>query len=374
MSNLDHILLYVFLYSSCIVADILTRNSKKSNNWIRFIYLPLIVSYIVTEGLRYGRGVDYFGYGPTYLRGVSTEQPIFDLINKLIRSIDISTDLPYGICFIAYATIFILCLLFLYKGYKYSTKYFLLFACLATLYMTEWTIRQGVSMSLFLPAIYFLSREKFVFSFCFAALAVFTHYGNIISVVLLYMCFFVANKKPFPIIISIPLFLLFQSFFELALPYIEAKISLLDISFLKGNFQSYINNATSNFGENAIKEEWERGTYQQVITTSFYIGLMIIGYYYHKINKLNVYIYNAFIIGILVVEPFHQMGNITRVFLLLSILWFIPLSLAVFKWSILKKEWINRIAMGVIVLYLLLYYGRYVFLNPTATYVWNITH
>lgn len=371
MSHIDHILLYLLLYSSLIFADFSSRQ-KSQKRYLYFIYLIPIVLYIIVEGSRYGRGVDYFGYGPNYKYGIKTEQPVFDLLNDFIRIFDLSTSLPYGICFHVYAAIFIFGLFKLYTEYKSNSKNFLLFGCFATLYITEWTIRQGVSLSFFLPAIFFLDKKEYKWCLFFTLLAVLTHYGNIISIIILFLSYIFLNNKPLPIKITIPLYIFFTLFFEKLLPFISDKIALLNLSSLGGNFQGYIDNASTSFGTDAVQKEWQRGTLQQILTTTFYCGLLIVGYYHHKINNLKVYIYNAFTFGILIVEPFHLIGNLTRPFLLLSVLWFIPLSLSLYYWLKIKNITLVRVSVFFIWIYLLSYFGRYIFLNPSATYVWNV--
>ena len=330
--------------------------------------------YIFTEGLRYGRGVDYFGYGPLYLHGKSTDQPVFDWLNKIILEFDMTTNglLPYGICFIVYAIIFICALFVLYRLFKYNTKGFLLLGCLATLYMTEWTIRQGVSMSLFLPAIYFLEKPKNKFAILFILLSVLVHFGNLVSITVLVSCFFLAHKRPFSIAVTIPLYLFIQFSVDMFYPILEKYIVMINISSIGGNFQSYIDHASMNFGVDGLQEEWSRSGLTQFLTTSFYCGLIVVGYYVHKIKTFGVYIYNTFVIGIIVVEPFHLLGNVTRVFLLDSILWFVPLSIALYNYKQIKDHKLVKCAFVLIFIYIISYWGRYVLLNPDTKYVWNI--
>ena len=373
MSSIDHIFLYLLLYASLIFVDKLTRQ-RICPKYINFFYLLPIALYIIVEGGRYGRGVDYFGYGPTYKFGRETQQPVFDFLNEVIRTVDMSTSLPYGICFHVYAIIFIFALFKLYSEYKFDTKFFLLFGCLATLYMTEWTIRQGVSMAFFLPGLYYLEKKKYAISFVFALLSVFTHYGNAVSIFIIYSCYALLANKPLPIKLTIPLYLIFMLFFSRFLSFIGDKMALLDLSFLGGNFQGYVYNSEKNFGEDSVVEEWQRGAIQQILTTCFYCGIIVVGYYHHKILANKVYLYNAFVLGILVVEPFHQIGSITRVFLLASVLWFIPLSLSFYNWRQIKNIRMVRISAYAVWIYIILYWGRYVFLNPSATYVWNIEY
>lgn len=374
MSSIEHILLYVTLYSLCMLTDV--SNRRKDNQMAGIATILMAFVYVFTEGLRYGRGVDYFGYGLTYLIGVSTDQPVFDWLNKIILEFDLTTNgtLPYGLCFVAYAVIFISALLVLYQLFKYNTKGFLLLGCLATLYMTEWTIRQGVSMSMFLPAIYYLEKRKYNLVALFSLLSAFTHFGNSVSIIVLFLCFIFLNKRPFPIIATIPLYLFVQFSIELFYPLLEKYIVMIDLSSLGGNFQGYIDNSNRYFGENGVQEEWTRSGLTQFLTTSFYCGLIVVGYYVHKLKAYGVYIYNTFVIGIIVVEPFHLLGNVTRVFLLDSIFWFVPLSLALYNYNQIKEIKLVKVSFTLIFIYIISYWGRYVFQNPDAKYVWNLYH
>ena len=372
MSGIDHILLYLLLYASCFVVDYSYRNNQY--RIAKIAAIVVVVVYVFTEGFRYGRGVDWFGYGPLYINSWETEQPVFDALNSLLLSVDISTRdvLPYGMCFVGYAVIFISALQILYRGFVRDTKCFLLFGCLATLYMTEWTIRQGVSMSFFLPAILFLENKKYAYAVAAILLSVFTHFGNSASVAIVVTCFLLFNKKPFPIQWTIPLYLILQFSVDNLYPYLEKYIVLLDLSSLGGNFQSYIDHASMNFSADATMDEWKRGLFTQVLTTSFYIGLFIIGYFYHLKDAKWVFVYNAFVIGITIVEPFHLLGNVTRVFLMDSILWFIPLSLAMCDKRLLHMNLLLKISYTLVFVYIVMYWGRFVFMNSSAKFVWDV--
>lgn len=372
MSIIEHILLYGLLYLLCVIVDCCYRNKSYKSAQLAAIAMSIV--YVFVEGFRYGRGVDWFGYGHLYIYEFKTEQPVFDVLNSLVLSIDVSDSniLPYGICFIVYAIIFITGLQILYNGFKKDTKCFLLLGCMATLYMTEWTIRQGVSMSFFIPAILFLQQRKYKFAAVFILLAVFTHFGNSVSIAVVIICFLFFNKKPFPILLTIPLYLIVQFSVDKFYPLLEKYIVLLNLSSLGGNFQSYIDHASMNFSSDATMDEWKRGVLTQFLTTSFYIGLFVIGYFHHLKKEEWVFVYNTFVIGIIIVEPFHLLGNVTRVFLMDSILWFIPLSLALFDGrSQCKNLWV-KISYALVCIYIISYWGRFVFMNPDAKYVWNV--
>ena len=250
----------------------------------------------------------------------------------------------------------------------------MLFACLSTLYITEWTIRQGVSFSFFLPALFCLSNKKIIPFTVLCLIVLLIHYGNFILIVVVACSYFLFNKKPVPITISVPAVLLsmYVLNYGVILSYVERYISSLDLSALGGNFQGYVDNSAMWFSEDAMNEEWTRGVFAQALTCLFYIGLFIIGFYYHSKKSSYVYIYNSLVLGVILKETFHYIGSLARVFEPISCLWFVPLSLFLYDRKIMKKSKICSVALYLVFMYLILYYGRYVFLNPTAKYVWDL--
>lgn len=379
MSSVEHILLYLFLYCCLILCDSAyrTTNTEKRKKATLLFTLLSVAAYVAVEGFRYGRGVDYFGYGPLYMHCFerSIDQPGFEFIMKTIKTFDLSSTLPYGICFHGYALIFIVCLFVFYKNFHEKTKYFLFFACLATLYMTEWTIRQGVSMSLFLPGIYFLQRKKYAYTALFVLMSLSVHYGNAVAIAIVIACFLVLNKKPLPALVTVPLFIVLQSVFQMVMPYIETYIAMLDLSALGGNFQGYIDNYDNLMGAGAmerVESDWTRSRFASLTTNLYYCSLLITGYIVHKKYSQNVFLYNSFVICILVVEPFRLLANFTRPFLLGSILWFVPFSIATYYYKEISRNKLFKITYCLVIAYLVMYYGRYVFLNPEAKYVWDV--
>lgn len=388
MSNLDHIILYCLLYSLAIWYDRLYHLSLTCKNlYIKQSYpYPIIaillsIIFLITEGLRYGRGVDQIGnYGPFYLHCMSPNlwvqdmEQMFIWLNQIVLSFDFTINtFPFGLIFIVYAAIFWICLWYLYKDYKSRTKYFLLFAILATNYITEWTIRQGVSFSFILLALHYLLNNNKKWFFFYSLIAFGIHHGNILIIFVLLGCFILLNKKPFSWKITVPLFILLECTMQISIfiDVIQKFLNLFDLSILGGNFQNYINNnAFENEAE--ISMEWKRGWITQFITVFFYSSLLILGNYACKIYKDNTFIYNAFVIGIIIFEPFRLAGTVSRLFICLSILWFIPLSLSFNCKNIFKDYLVTKIAKCIVIIYLILYWGRYVFMNPQANYIWNL--
>lgn len=388
MSGLDHIFLYCLMFALAIVYDKQYRLTLyKSSTSIRPNILPLIsdslaIVFIITEGLRYGRGVDQIGnYGPLYLHCMSPNlinhdmEQLFILLNQTIYKIDITRDfLPFGIIFIIYAAIFWFCLWHLYRNYSKISKCFLLFAIFATNYITEWTIRQGVSYSFILLGLHFLHRKRWKSVIICVILSFGIHHGNIISILLIGCCYTFLYKKPLSWKISVPVFVVLELFIQSTsvVNIVQNVLSHVDLTGFSGGYSSYVDNNVFE-RETSLAADWERGALTQILTILFYSALLVFGNLTCKINSKVIFIYNVFVIGILLYEPFRLSGTFSRLFLSASTLWFIPISIGLYHYKdMLSKFKISRVCFLLIIFYLLLYNGRYVFLNPDAKYVWNL--
>ena len=113
MSGVDHILLYSTMLLLAYVYDMQCRAinniqyfRRKDNSAVTLFLLGTI--FVITEGLRYGRGGDQVGnYGPFYLHCLNAKawgqqfETLFVWINQLVYKIDPFRDaLPFGIIFI----------------------------------------------------------------------------------------------------------------------------------------------------------------------------------------------------------------------------------------------------------------------------------
>lgn len=387
ISGVDHILLYCIMLLLAYIYDrqyryVLSNHYdhrvKQSLPVIAF-FLGLV--FVFTEGLRYGRGVDQLGnYGPNYLKYTTSPELcehvewLFVLINKLVYYVDFTVDvLPFGLIFVAFAAIFWISLCIFYRNYKKNTSCFLILAILATNYITEWTIRQGVSFSFILLGLYFIDKLHWKsVALCFVA-AFSIHHGNAVAVLLLLACFFFLNKKPLNWKITIPLFIVLEYTMQVSvfLELVNNIFSNINLTSLGGNFQGYIDN--DSFEKEAeLMAEWKRGAGTQLITVLFYVSIFYVGYCYHYRYSKDTFIYNAFVIGIMIYEPFRLSGSVIRLFLPAISLWFVPVSLALAKYKDFRVNKYFKLSMLIIFVYLISYYGRYIFFNPEANYVWNI--
>lgn len=391
MSNLDHLLLYSFIVLFAILYDYIYRHSLKhtyntNKFFLEIILFILTILFVCTEGLRYGRGVDQLGsYGPLYLQCMnnnnayaldSDSQFLFVWINKAVYYLDFTRDsLPFGSIFIVYALIFWFCLWRFYKDFRSESKCFLLFAILATNYITEWTIRQGVSFSFILLAFTCLDKKKWKSLALCLVVSVFIHVGNVFTIFVLGICYLFVKKTPITWRITIPLFIILEYTVQAANinGFMQNLITSTGLN-VSGDehFSGYLNSDYTD-REVDFASDWKRGAFQQLITVAFYSALIFVGYFVPRTKGNVIYIYNAFVIGIMLFEPFRLGGTFARFFLGASVLWFVPLSVSLYyKNSIVKyKTWYN-IALYIIICYLVMYYGRYIFLNPDANYVWNL--
>lgn len=387
MSGLDHILLYCLMLFLAYFYDRLSKENSKFPQYNRNGISPLILFllgavFVVTEGLRYGRGVDQCGnYGPFYLHCMNAKawfqdfETLFIWINQFVYNIDPFRDvLKFGSIFVVYAIIFFVCLYAYYKDKKKETTLFLAIAILATNYITEWTIRQGVSFSFILLGLHYLEQGKWKLMVGAMFVAFCIHHGNILAIVLPVLFYYFLNDKVIPWKITVPLFIVLEYTMQVSVfqNFIQSISGYLDLSSLGGNWGWYIqDNALAHEAEAA--EDWTRGTFTQLMTVVFYSSLLILGAEACKQKIKTTYIYNAFVIGIMIFEPFRLAGSITRMFNVLSCLWFIPLAYALFnsKQLIKSSKFVRWSFVGV-ALYIVSYYGRYIFMNTEANYVWNL--
>ena len=387
ISGVDHILLYcimlllAYIYDrQCRVISNIQFSCSKDTSAVTLFLLGTI--FVITEGLRYGRGVDQCGnYGPFYLHCMNAKawfqefETLFVWVNQVVYNIDPFRDaLPFGVIFIVYALIFFICLYTYYKDKKKETKLFLVIAILATNYITEWTIRQGVSFSFILLGLHYLEQKRWKWMLGAMIIAYGIHHGNILAIVLPIVFYYFLNDKVIPWKISVPLFSVLEYTMQVSVfqNFSQAISGYLDLSSLGGNFGGYMqDNALEHEAEAA--EEWTRGTMTQLLTVLFYSSLLLVGAEVCKKKNKVTYIYNAFVVGIMIFEPFRLAGSITRMFVALSCLWFIPLAYALFNYKQLNLscKFVKWAFVGVAV-YIISYYGRYIFMNTEANYVWNL--
>lgn len=385
MSSFDHIILYCLLYLTAEEYG----NYKKYN--VKYLKILFVLFYVIIEGLRYGRGNDQnYVYGPEYLRCLSGSvlrenmEPIYMLILRSVRTFDPFIDVfVFGSIFIVYAFIFIFCLLKLHSGFRQYTTHFLLFALLATLYITEWPIRTGVGFSFMLPAIFYLTQcdlsrwksdANFWMAILFLAIPPFIHKGDTLGCVLILVFFLFCNRNIISWKVSLPLLLVLEltSTATGLMNTLFNYLSVIDVSNgIDDKFQHYLDVSTF---EKEIDDSLngERSAFTQILAIGYYSSMIIVGYIVTTFKRHSIWIYNLFVCSMLIAEPFRLLGSVIRMFTPTSVLWFIPMSIAAYYYKEFKANKIFFCCYWFFIAYLAMYYGRFVFFNPEAQYVWSV--
>lgn len=391
LSSFYHIFLYVIMLAMAFMVDynyrhggqVITvgdnKEKRKFSGIVWFFIIGMSLIYVFTEGLRYGRGVDQLGnYGPYYIMANSSPylfdfEPLFTWLNKTLNSIDpLLYVLPFGSIFFVYAIFFIISLVCLYSIFKDCSKYFLVFAILATLSFQEGFIRQALSASLIFIAIYFYEKSKWKVAIVFLIASLLIHKGNILFIGILVLCKFLLKNKCINWKLSIPIFLLFEFIVQLdtVFNFIQDIAPYLNLSD-DDSMTHYITDTDYIEHEMEAASEWKRGTFTQLITVSFYMSSYYVCSYIDKRYKKYNYLFNTFIICSLIFEPFRLYGTLSRAFYAGALLWFIPLSISFYEWK-RSNSYIFKLSVIIMLLYVITYWGRFIFLNPDAKYVWDL--
>lgn len=373
MSGIDHIFFYIVLYVLFYKYDtyINTYHPK-----IDSLKKYCIFTFVFIEGLRYGRGRDYFHYGVDYLNCLKNSEgsSVFLYLQQIIFNFDFTKDyMPYGSFFIVLSIVFIVCYFKFGELFKGESVGFYLLGILATQYIFEWTIRQGLSFALILLSFYYIFNSRKYISLIFLLLGLSIHLGNVLFISSLLVAYFLLNKKPIPLKMSLPILLLGSFIADVTkiMPFIQNIVSNLDIGFLGDYYAHYAEENDKWFSAESTMKDMQRSLITTIITTIFYASTIIIGYYNHKEFRKWTFVYNIYVIVLLLYVPFYTIEIISRLLLPTTVLWFIPTSLSLYNIPFKSSPLVLRVSYISLFVYLMAYYGRFVFLNRFGTYVWN---
>ncbi|MDM8234660.1 EpsG family protein [Phocaeicola barnesiae] len=339
-------------------------------------YIPFIISsaliYSLVEGLRYARGTDYLWYRQRYDYPLIDEQVLFKSLNDILKTLGFNFT---GACII-YSLLFIICAyIFIYNIGKTKLKTAYLFLICATILRSECYIRQFIGISFILLSIAFFFKKKWIGVVLALAAASQTHTATLI----LFICFiFFYFFKKYIIPSKIAIIILFFVYFLSMLDYTQFLIMLIEkflpASVIPANFEGYINNADRWLGEDSFLEGSEQSTSAKMLQFIFEVSIILLSDKLLKIKsneKIQIF-YNMFIVGAILTRAFWGMEIIIRITFMLYMFWFIPAAYIFdYKKSKLFKPFKYQLLFYLIILYLVLYWGRYIFLNPNSLFVWS---
>lgn len=386
MSIIDHVFLFLFLF---IYIYIWSKYNYNINNNYKFWILALIpiLLYAFIVGTRYGWGADYIGYKERLEQAFTyeEEQVGFRWLNQAISILGFN----YVGGYIIYSLIFITSAFVLIRGYGRESKYMYAFLIPATLTFITGIIRQGVALSFLFLALYFFNKRNWIGLLISIIIGASIHSSTIITVAMV-GAIFVFIHKPISWKLTIPTYLFFTFIYDISQTAIIA--NYLQTITLQNKFQSYLENSDRWFGKDAINSIYEQSTFALLMSSLFYISVIYIGFQTlkYKPNKKVSYLYNSMTIGIILYRIVFQFEILRRFAAPLEMLYFIVLGYSIITVTNYKKDKIRiallqnnkinpmkfplrlyRIGMVFIISYLLIYWGRFVFLNPNAMFYWN---
>lgn len=378
MSQIDFILLYIFLFALFYAISQIRQGFLDRNYWQ--VMLPILLSFTLVIGLRYGWGNDYMSYKYRFEHPYHDEDPFFGSINGLLGKMGFN----YVGAFLTYALM--LCWGgFLYlKSYK-NNKYMLALFLPAIFYSATFMIRQGFATSFLFFGFYYLRKRKFLWAGLFLLLAVKTHTG-ILTVMLLPILFGIIQKwydKPLPYKIVIPVYVVIALAQDASSAWFASHMSDA-FAFLEnfGKFSSYSDRSDYWFGEEGISDIYVQSVFTKYITVAYeasVLYLSALALKYRREGRVVVF-YNTVVVGMFIMRIGFLLEIIHRIGQSIMSYYFIPLGFAMYVLRpMMKKKELKRIeckvvslSMMVIVLYLVAYFGRIIFLSPTYKFVWNI--
>lgn len=377
MSNFDHIILFSFLFWLFFQVSKIPQAKLNKDYWQ--ILSPLIISYILIIGLRYGWGNDWWGYRVSYsIPALKREgERGFAIINWLLQS----TGADYMIATVVYAIIFLFGALFFIRGYR-NNKYMLALFFPATLLFNTAMIRQAIAFAFMFVALRFLNEKNYKYAVLFGLIMLSIHGSTLMFAGVAVGFYFlqIVYKMPLPIKVTIPLYLICVLFDQAVGHYIGNNLSVfmstLDVA---DNFKGYTENADSWFGTNALNEAYKQSTLALTLNTLSDIGVFCIGYFVLSKypNKKVTYLYNTSTVGAILLRAGLQMELLHRMGQSLQLFYFIPLGYAFYVLYAAKinlgepKDSLCRISTVCFLAFTILYYSRFILMNPRGSFVWD---
>lgn len=385
MSNFEHSVLFLFLFIGFILwGKYFSSTPKKTEFWM-FALVPILIYSIIT-GSRYGWGPDYKSYKFRLENALRypEEQIGFRWINQSIKLLDIS----YVGGYIIYSLIFMTCVFVLIRSYNRVSTYMYYFVIPATLIFVTSAIRQGLALSFVFLGLYFLNKKKWIGVILCILVGSSIHSSILITVAIIAAVYFFI-KKPINWKISIPLYFFFTFLFNpSSIGFISIYIS--KYVSLNNSLQSYIDNSDVWFGNDAVKDIYEQSLFALLSSSLFYVSIIYLGYIILKFKSHPqiLYIYNVVVIGIIfyrIVFTFEILRRIAEplimfYFIVLGYVFFIIYNIKLKKShegllniKIFKNQQFPyyEYFIAFILFYLILFFGRFIFLNPTAIFYWD---
>lgn len=370
MSNIDHIILYLILFAASFIWSKANSSNRKQ---LGVIFATLFV--FVVGSRTWGPDYALYHYKVDHPHDIETKEDEigFQWLNTVIRYIGLNGDGAFYI----YAIILMIGTLSLINSYKENGQYMCLLAIPAFMLETSGHIRQGVAFSIAIFSLYFLRKSKWLYALLFAFIA-FNMHKIIIVLFLFYSICFLLSKKKVPIYIIIAIYTI--ATFVPQVIKLDNFTQYLNVIQIGGKYDSYINNSERWFSEDASNLEWQQSTIALILSFLYDISMFYVTNLYLKKqeNKEIRTLFYLFAIGAIFVRFFFLNELLRRTFTLPYMVYFIPVGYALSfllrktKNLLLKEEkTMLSISTCLILIYLVLYWGRFIFANKDCNFLWT---
>lgn len=378
MSQIDFIVLYTYLFALFYAISRMQQAILDRKYW--HVMVPVLLSFTLIIGLRYGWGNDYMSYKYRFEHSGQDEDPFFGSVNGLLGKM----GFDYVGAFLTYALTLCWGGFAYLKSYK-SNKYMLALFLPAIFYSATFMIRQGFSTSFVFFGFCFLHKKKYLLAGLFLLLAVKIHTG-ILTVMLLPLLFWSIQKlydKPLPYRIVIPVYVVIALAQDASSTWFASHMSDAFVFLEKfGKFSSYSDRSDYWFGEEGISDIYAQSAFTKYITVAFEASILYLGALalkYRQDGRIVVF-YNTVVVGMFIMRIGFLLEIIHRIGQSIMSYYFIPLGFALYiLLPMMKKGGLKRVELKtvrlsimIIILYLVAYFGRIIFMSPTYKFVWNI--
>lgn len=379
MASLDHILLYCLFF---IVLFIFSSKSNKRKTPINFWNSAIItiLLFIIIEGCRYGRGADYLSYKYRFEHiDIFEPQKLYLFINQLLNFV----GADYVGAFMAYSLVFIVgTFYFIRKSFeKKEAKWMYFFAIISMLFRFESFPKQYLGLPFILCAIPNLFNEKWLKAIVFVVIGLNIHSGLTFFVVAIVGAYFMLKKtlsaKVWLILLFIVYYILPTGYLADFFTSILQSLNLGSI-LMSDHITSYVENADRWLGTDSIIESSKQSFLTKTLQFLFESSIIILSSLSLSIknNQKILAFHNITLIGFIFFRMFHGFEIFARLFGQLYIFWFILLGYALYVYSSCHLKKNSKLIMKISLFYAFVYqtmlYIRFIFLNPEATYVWNL--
>ncbi len=378
MSPVDHIFLYVLLFSVFYFFSKNSKYCKTEKDFWKLAIIP-ILCFVVIEGCRFGRGQDYPAYKYRFEHITPSEEPqkLFLLLMQMLDVIGFN----YVGAFMTYALIFVTgTFFFIRKTFNCNeAQWMYILVLFSMLIRSENMIRQYIAMPFMFISLGYIFRSNWKVAIISLIIVLGIHSGALVAVPF-FLLFYFVYKKILPIKVTIPLLFLAYyiipsgAFSNIGIQILES----LNITDFIGNdnFSHYIEDSERWLGADSYLEAAKQTLITKLLQFIFDFSVLIVCYKILQINpnRLITIFYNIISVGFIFDRLFFGYEIFQRMTGQLYVFWFIPLSYSMYIYSKLnfqreKKKLKPYIAIALI--YQIMFYIRFVFLNPKAEFIWS---